>query len=100
MGVVRAAQIAGVLCVCRNAVQVVLSFPIGAMADRVGHARALGGGYVVGATTALLTALAFWYDIKSVSMLVGVFLLVGLYVAVQYALDSGDIGEVIAIVAI
>ncbi len=88
MGVVRAAQVAGLLYVGRNAVQVVVSLPIGALADRIGHTRVLIAGYVVGALTASLTALAFWYHVERVSVLVGIFLLAGLYVAVQDALES------------
>ena len=88
MGVVRAAQVAGLLYVGRNAVQVVLSLPIGVLADRVGHTRVLIAGYGVGMLTASLTALAFWYHIETVAVLVGIFLLAGLYIAIQDALES------------
>lgn len=88
MGVVRAAQVAGLLYVGRNAVQVVLSLPIGVLADRVGHTRVLIAGYAVGMLTASLTALAFWYHIETVSVLVAIFLTAGLYVAIQDALES------------
>ncbi len=37
MGVVHAAQVAGLLCVGSNVVQVGLSYPIGAAAGRLGH---------------------------------------------------------------
>ena len=66
MGVVRAAQVAGLLYVCRNAVQVIMSFPIGALADSVGHTKVLVIGYVLGALTAFLTAFAFWNHVTTV----------------------------------
>jgi MFS family permease len=88
MGVVRAAQIAGLLYVWRNIVQVGASYPIGVLADRLGSLPVLITGYVLGTLTAILAALAFWLDIGSVILLAGVFLIAGLYVAVQEALES------------
>lgn len=61
MGVMHAAQVAGLLYVWRNVVQVAVSYPVGVLADRVGH----------------LTVL-----------LAGIFFVAGLYVAVQEALES------------
>ncbi len=61
MGLVHAAQATGLLYVWRNLVRVVMSYPVGMLADRVGHFRVLIAGYFLGALTALLTAaLAFW----------------------------------------
>jgi MFS family permease len=88
MGVVRAAQVAGLLYVGRNIVQVTASYPVGWLADRVGHLPVLVAGYALGATTAVLTALAFWFSIDSVALLAGIFMVAGLYVAVQEALES------------
>ena len=88
LDVVRAAQIAGLLYVWRNVVQVVLSYPIGVLADRVGHLNVLATGYALGMLTAVLTALAFWFKVDSIASLAGIFLIAGLYVAVQEALES------------
>ena len=44
LGVVKAAQVAGLLYVWRNVVQVAMSYPVGAMADRLGHLPMLVGG--------------------------------------------------------
>ena len=87
-GVTEAAQFAGLLYVGRNVVQVVLSYPIGVAADRWGHRTVLAGGYGFGALTAGLTALAFWYRVDSLVALAGIFLLAGMYVATQEALES------------
>jgi MFS family permease len=88
MGVVRAAQVAGLLYVWRNVVQVAASYPIGVLADRAGSLRVLVVGYALGALTAILTALLFALSIHSVVLLGGLFFIAGLYVAVQEALES------------
>ena len=96
MGVVHAAQVAGLLYVWRNVVQVVISFPVGALADRFGHLPTLVIGYVLGALTAVLAALAFLLQIESVPFWGGVFLVAGLYMAVQEALESTVTAEMVA----
>ncbi|MFT3760961.1 MFS transporter [Thauera sp.] len=88
LGVVRAAQIAGLLYVGRNVVQVLASYPIGALADRMGSLPLLVAGYGLGAATAVLAALAFWTGIDSLLLLAVIFVIAGLYVAVQEALES------------
>lgn len=95
MGVVHAAQVAGLLYVWRNVVQVLVSYPVGVLADRVGHLTMLVAGYVLGALTAILTALAFWFDIDSIALLIGIFLIAGIYVAVQEALESTVAAEMV-----
>ncbi len=89
MGVVRGAQIAGLLYVWRNIVQTAASFPIGALADRLGHRRVLVIGYALGSAMALLMAIAFMTAESEGLLLMGiVFTLAGLYVAVEEALEA------------
>ena len=88
LGVIHAAQVAGLLYVWRNVVQVAASYPVGAMADRVGHLPMLIAGYALGTLTAVLTALAFWSSTDSIPLLAGIFFIAGLYIAVQEALES------------
>lgn len=88
MGVVHAAQAAGLLYVGRNVVQVAVSFPVGVLADRFGHVHVLVAGYILGVLTAVLTACAFWFHVKSIVLLGVIFFIAGLYVAVQEALES------------
>jgi MFS family permease len=88
LGLVQAAQLAGLLYVLRNVVQVVLSWPIGWLADRVGHAPLLLAGYALGASTAVAMGLAFWLDSADLALLIGIFVLAGAYTAVQEALES------------
>jgi MFS family permease len=88
MGVVHAAQVAGLLYVWRNVVQVAVSYPVGVLADRLGSLPVLVAGYALGALTAVGTVLAFWRQVDSVPVLAGLFFVAGLYVAVQEALES------------
>lgn len=95
MGVVQAAQVAGLLYAWRNVVQLAASWPVGWLADRLGHLSVLRVGYALGAATALLTALAFWLDVGNAAWLAGIFFIAGLYVAVQEALESTVTAEMV-----
>jgi MFS family permease len=95
-GVVKAAQIAGLLYVWRNVVQVATSYPVGVLADCFGSLPVLVAGYVLGALTAVCTALAFWNHTESVSFLAGIFFAAGLYVAVQEALEATLTADIVA----
>jgi MFS family permease len=96
MGVVQAAQVAGLLYVWRNVVQVATSYPIGVLADRFGSLPVLVVGYVLGALTAILTAAAFWFRIESILLLGAIFFIAGLYVAVQEALESTATADMVS----
>lgn len=87
-GVVQAAQIAGLLYVGRNVVELCISYPIGALADRIGAQRVLVFGYVLGVLTAVLVALAFWFDLSHWTWMAAIFAAAGVYVAVQEALEA------------
>jgi MFS family permease len=95
MGVVQAAQAAGLLYVWRNVVQVTASFPIGMLADRLGHGSMLVAGYFLGALTAVLTATAFMFQVENLAFLGIIFFTAGLYVAVQEALESTVTAEMV-----
>lgn len=88
MGVIQAAQVAGLLYVGRNIVLVVTSYPIGGLADRLGPQPVLVAGYALGVLTASLMAIAFLVGTESLWFLGAVFFVAGLYVAVQEALES------------
>jgi MFS family permease len=88
LGVVKAAQIAGLCYVGRNIVQVIASFPAGVLADRFGPQRVLVGGYVLGTLTAGLTAAAFLLPPVPFALMAVIFVLAGLYMAVQEALEA------------
>ena len=89
MGVVQAAQVAGLLYVGRNTVQVAASWPVGVLADRFGARPLLIVGYALGVLTAILMALVFASgDGDKIVLLAGIFFVAGLYVAVQEALEA------------
>lgn len=87
MGVVEAAQVAGLLYVWRNVVQLSVSYPIGALADWYGHRTVLTLGYIFGVLTAALTASVFALGGGNIPILALVFTLAGVYVAAQEALE-------------
>lgn len=95
LGVVRAAQAAGMLYVLRNVIQVGASYPIGMLADRFGSLPVLVCGYVLGVLTAALTAVAFWLSINSMLFMGVVFVIAGLYMAVQEALEAVVTAEIV-----
>ncbi len=88
-----AAAVAGGLYVLRNIVQATASFPVGAWADRIGYRTFLVAGYAVGAATMFLLVLPFALPALSavpaatVAVMTAVFVLAGLYMAVQEALE-------------
>ncbi|MEJ5357889.1 MAG: MFS transporter [Desulfobacterales bacterium] len=95
-GVIPAAQAAGMLYVLRNLVQVSASYPIGMLADRIGSLPVLIAGYALGVLAALLTAAAFWFHWGDPPILGLVFLISGLYTAVQEALESTVTAEMVS----
>jgi MFS family permease len=93
MGLVRAAQVAGLLYVLRNVVQTLASYPIGAVADRLGHRQVLVAGYCLGVLAASLVAAAFALKSGSVLLLTFIFILAGICIAVQDALEASLTAE-------
>jgi MFS family permease len=87
-GAVRAAEIAGLLYVVRNVFYAGASFPIGAIADKTNKQKLLAGGYFVGALTALGTGALFSFSITSIGLMGLVFVLAGIYIAVEDALEG------------
>ncbi|OZI32396.1 MFS transporter [Bordetella genomosp. 10] len=94
-GVIEAAQAAGLLYAGRNVVQAIVSYPVGCLADRHGHAATLAAGYALGALTALLTAAAFWLHVDRLPLLAVIFFAAGLYAAIQEALEATVTAEMV-----
>ncbi len=94
-GVIEAAQIAGLLYVGRNVVQVIASVPIGAVADRSGHRQVLVGGYVCGSAMVVLLIVAFVSGADSLLLLGAIFFLAGLCIAVQEALEAAVTADLV-----
>jgi MFS family permease len=96
IGVVQAAQVAGLLYVWRNIVQVATSYPIGALADRFGSLFVLVIGYLLGILTAVLIVIAFLFSSDSLLFWGAIFFIAGLYVAVQEALEPTVTAEMVS----
>jgi len=56
---------AGLLYVGRKVMQAVASYPIGVLTEYFGSLPVLIGGYLLGVTTAALTATAFCFHVDS-----------------------------------
>lgn len=95
MGIVKAAQMAGLFYVLRNVVQVGTSYPIGVLADRFGSMPVLIPGYALETLTAILTPFAFLFGFGSVVFPAGIFCLAGLYMAVQEALKASVTADLV-----
>lgn len=87
-GAVRAAEIAALLYVLRNAVYALASFPIGALADRMSKTKLLAAGYLLGVATAAQIAAALAAQDADLARLGAVFFCAGLYIAIQDALEG------------
>lgn len=87
-GIVRAGEIAALFYVLRNVVYAVAAFPAGALADRMNQPKLLAAGYVIGALTAFATAHCFFWHVTAIPELAGIFVLAGLYIAIQDTLEG------------
>jgi MFS family permease len=87
-GVVRAAQLAALFYTLRNVAYAAASYPIGALSDRVGRRGLLVIGYLVGVVVAAGFAAAFAFSWRSLGYLSLLFVLAGLYIAAEDALEG------------
>jgi MFS family permease len=86
--IVHAGQIAALFYVLRNVVYAVVSYPAGALADRMNKPRLLAAGYALGGCTAFWAAALFAYDVRGILPIGGLFALAGIYVGIQDALEG------------
>jgi MFS family permease len=90
------ALVAGpILYATRNGLQALASFPIGALSDRIGRRGLLVAGYVLGAVVMLGFAAAFLWQLGSLSIVVGLFVFAGIYIAFQEALEGAMTADLI-----
>jgi MFS family permease len=88
LGVVRAGEIAALLYMLRNLVYAAVSYPAGALADRVSRTKVLAAGYALGALTAAAAAALFAWHVTAVGTIAAVFVLAGAYIGVEDALEG------------
>jgi MFS family permease len=77
-----------VLYAWHNVCQALAAFPVGALSDRVGRRPLLVLAYALGAAVSVGLAVALWSGAASVSAIVALLGLSGVYVAVEEALES------------
>ena len=95
-GIVRAGEIAALFYVLRNAVYAAVSYPAGALGDRVNKAALLALGYALGGCTALWAAALFVYHVTGITTIAGMFALSGIYIGIQDALEGAIPADMIA----
>lgn len=79
----------------RNAVQAATAFPVGALSDRLGRRGLLVIGYLIGVLVMLGFAAAVYWDVHSLAFIVGLFVLAGVYIAFQEALEGAMTADLI-----
>jgi MFS family permease len=90
-GTVRAATISVGLYALHNIVYAAISYPAGALADRINKRVLLALGYTIGAATALLLA----FNVTGLPVLVVVFVLGGAYVGIEETLEDSLAAELL-----
>jgi MFS family permease len=94
-GAATAIAIGPILYAVRNAVEAVIAFPVGALSDRVGRRGLLVAGYLVGVLTMLGFLAAFAWGFHSLAFVVGLFVLAGVCLAFQEALEGATTADLI-----
>lgn len=87
-GVLRAGEIGALFYVVRNGVYAAVSYPAGALADRVNKKAILAAGYAIGGLTALWAAALFAYGETGIAAIGGMFALSGICAGIQDALEG------------
>jgi MFS family permease len=90
-GIAHAAQLAALLFALRNVFYAAVSFPIGALGDRLGHRGLLAAGYLVAA----LTFAGFLNQTPSLPYLALLFSAAGVFIAVEDALEGATAAELL-----
>ncbi|HXG01147.1 MAG TPA: MFS transporter [Bacteroidota bacterium] len=87
-GLPRAAQLAGLMYVVRNATYALASFPIGALSDRINRIILLAFGYGLAVLTVGGLVAAFAMQLADAAYLFILFALAGVYIAAEDTLES------------
>lgn len=87
-GPVRAAQLAALLYVLRNAVYAASSFPLGALSDRKSKPKMLAVGYALAGIVAVGMAAMFWIGSRAMLPLMAIFIVSGVFAAAQDTLEG------------
>jgi len=90
------ALVAGpILYATRNTWQAITAFPVGALSDRLGRRGLLVGAYYLGVLVMLGFAAAYFWQIGSLTYLIVLFVLAGIYIGIQEALEGAMTADLI-----
>ena len=95
-GIIKAAQLAGVMYIVRNIIYALASFPIGALSDRIKRVYLLSGGYFIAVLTMVGFILAFIFDYTNLVYLFSLFALAGIYISAEDTLESAITADLIS----
>ncbi len=84
-----------ILYATRNTWQALASYPIGALSDRIGRRGLLIVGYLLGASVMLGFGAAFLWHWGSIAVVAILFVLSGIYIAFQEALEGAMTADLI-----
>ena len=84
-----------ILYAIRNLVSALTAFPVGALSDRIGRRGLLVLGYLLGVLVMAGFAAAFVWEVHSLVDVIGLFVLAGVYVAFQEALEGAMTADLI-----
>jgi MFS family permease len=90
-----ALAIGPLLYATRNTCQALTAFPVGALSDLIGRRGLLVGGYLVGVVVMLGFAAGFLWEVRLLAYTAGLFVLAGVYAAVQEALEGAMTADLI-----
>ncbi|HTR80292.1 MAG TPA: MFS transporter [Bacteroidota bacterium] len=95
-GIMKAAQLAGLMYVVRNVTYAGAAYPIGALSDHVGRKAILIGGYALGTITIAGFAAAFIFNCTNLVCLFTLFGSAGIFIASEDTLESAMTADFIS----
>lgn len=95
-GIIKAAQLAGIMFIVRNIVYALASFPIGALSDKIKRVYLLSAGYFIAVLTMLGFVLAFVFNYTNLVYLFSLFVLAGIFIAAEDTLEGAITADLIS----
>jgi MFS family permease len=84
-----------ILYATRNTWQALTAFPVGALSDRIGRRGLLVFGYMLGVVVMLGFAAAFAWNLGTLPVVAGLFVLAGVYIGIQESLEGAMTADLI-----
>jgi MFS family permease len=87
-GIIKAAQLAGIMYIVRNIFYTLASYPIGALSDKVNRISLLSAGYFIASITIAGFMIAFIFNIANLIFLFILFAMAGIFIAAEDTLEG------------